>query len=254
MNHTLGEAEEYVRELGARMEEIPEGVQPFVIPPFTALDRVARALSRTRVLVGVQNVHWETAGGWTGEIAAGMARDAGAAIAEIGHSERRTHFGETDASVNRKVHAALAAGLRPLVCVGEPEEERSAGTAPEYIARQVKLALRGVPAADLERILLAYEPIWAIGEGGTPATPAQAEPIHAIIRQTLEEVFGDAAAALPVLYGGSVNAGNAAALLAIPTVDGLFVGRAAWSAGGLLEIVERCCEAARRQGTASALT
>ena len=242
MNHTLADADAYAEDLRAHAGELPESVQPFVIPPFTALDRVARALASTRVLVGVQNVHWAGAGGWTGEISAGMAAEAGAAIAEIGHSERREHFGETDATVNRKVHAALGAGLRPLVCVGEPEDEKRRGTAAEFVSRQVKLALHGVAPGDLERVLLAYEPVWAIGEAGTPAATEDVERIHAVIRSALRDAFGDDGSVVPVLYGGSVNLDNAPELIASPQVDGLFVGRAAWSATGYRTLLARCAE------------
>lgn len=240
MNHTLAEADEYAADLRAHAGEIAPSIQPFVIPPFTALDRVARALGDTRVMVGVQNVHWAPAGGWTGEISARMAAEAGAVIAEIGHSERREHFGEMDSTVNRKVHAALAAGLRPLVCVGDPEAEKYRGTAGEFVARQVKHALHGVAPGDLARVMLAYEPVWAIGESGSPATVEEVERIHAVIRGALAEAGGEDGAGVPVLYGGSVNLDNAAELIASPLVDGLFVGRAAWTAAGYRALLARC--------------
>ncbi len=208
----------------------------FVLPPFTALAEVAAALADTPVLVGAQNCHWAEAGAWTGEIAALQVADCGAAMVELGHSERRAQFGETDSAINKKVKAALAAGLIPLVCVGETAEERELDAAAVSVARQARMALAGIAAPDLARVLLAYEPVWAIGEAGEPATPAYAAAIHAAIKQAVTDQAGRPIA---VLYGGSVDPGNAEALAAEPDIDGLFVGRAASQPEGLLALARQ---------------
>ena len=236
MNKTRAEAADYVATLRAAPDLVTLPLQLFVLPPFTALAEVAAALAETPVMVGAQNCHWATAGAWTGEISAGQVADCGAVLVELGHSERRAHFGETNALINAKVKAALAAGLTPLVCVGETAEERDLDAASVSVARQARMALSGLAAADLERVLLAYEPVWAIGDGGEPATPAYAGAIHGVIKQAVTDLLGTAP---PVLYGGSVNPDNATALAAEPEIDGLFVGRAAWQAAGLLGLARQ---------------
>jgi triosephosphate isomerase len=247
MNFIRAEAESYLAALGEGLLATPPGpVQVFVVAPFTVLHRVCELARGLPMKVGAQNMHWELSGAFTGEISPRMVEDAGARLVELGHSERRAMFGETDASVNRKVHAALARGLSPLVCVGETGEEKALGAARETVVRQVKMALHGVAKERAGEVLLAYEPVWAIGTGGTPAEPSHVGAIHAAIRGGVAELLGSAAAdEVPVLYGGSVNLANAAGLLASPGVDGLFVGRTAWNPAGLLELV-RLAMAARR--------
>jgi triosephosphate isomerase len=246
MNKTRAEAAAYCATLRSAGDLADLPLRLFVLPPFTALAEVAAALEDTPVLVGAQNCHWAEAGAWTGEIAAAQVKDCGAALVELGHSERRAHFGETDAAINRKVKAALAAGLIPLVCVGETAEERDLDAAAVTVARQARMALAGVGAADLARVLLAYEPVWAIGEGGEPATPAYAAAIHAAIKQAVTDQAGRR---LPVLYGGSVNPENAAALAAEPDIDGLFVGRAAWQPEGLIALARQVAAVVGGRGT-----
>lgn len=216
----------------------PAEVGMFVLPSFTLIQTVATALAGTGVRVGAQNAHWAPAGAFTGEVSVAMVAEAGAELVEVGHSERRASFGETDETVARKVAAVLGADLTPLVCVGEPASERDFGTAVEFVLRQVKIALSGVAPADLGRVLLAYEPVWAIGVEGTPATPEQVADMHAAIRGGLVERYGDYGWLPPLLYGGSVDRGNAAELLAQGNVDGLFVGRAAWDPDGFLALVD----------------
>ena len=186
------------------------------------------------MLVGVQNMHWAEAGAWTGEISGAMAHDAGARLAEIGHSERRTYFGDTDETVALKVAAALRHDLVPLVCVGDTRQEYEAGRTAEALDRQVRVALSRVSAQDAKRVVIADEPVWSIGEGGTPAEPAFADTQHAAIKAILREVTGQDGR---VLYGGSVNPGNCVILAAQPNIDGLFIGRSAWQAEGFLGIV-----------------
>ena len=233
MNKTRAEARAWVDAVLAEGGWPRAGLQPFAFPPFIALETVRDALGppgAAPLLIGAQNMHWAPAGAFTGEVSPAMLVDVGCDLVELGHSERRSLFGETDAAINAKVHAALDHGLRPLVCVGETAEERRLDAAVSTVIRQTSMAFAGLSRAELARCLIAYEPVWAIGETGTPATPADVAQMH----QALKTAFGTDA---PVLYGGSVNLDNVAALSALPEVDGLFVGRAAWSPDGFLSLV-----------------
>jgi L-erythrulose 1-phosphate isomerase len=236
MNKTLAEADSFVDELSTF--SIPTGIQPFVLPPHTALARVRDRLpTDSPVLLGAQNAHWAAEGSWTGEISMRMAKDAGATLIEIGHSDRRKHFGETDRIVALKVAAAIAHTLIPLICVGEPSAVRDAGGAEDFVRAQVQSALSELAPADTGQVIIAYEPIWAIGEHGTPATVDQVAGVMALINEVVTTV-GDSARA--VLYGGSVNVGNAAELLSDPNTHGLFIGRAAWEAANFIELLKLC--------------
>jgi triosephosphate isomerase len=246
MNKTLREAEAYAAALKAYVATRRLRVNVFIVPPFTALSAVHRIVKDSPIRLAAQNMHWEPAGAWTGEISPIMLRDAGAGMVELGHSERRAAFGETDDTINRKVLAALAHGLRPLICVGETAAERAFGVAHESVARQVKIAVAGVPVPSVRDVLIAYEPVWAIGGAGTPADPDDVNRLHGTIRQALAEAVGEPAAAeVPVLYGGSVNLDNLAGFAAQPLVDGLFIGRAAWDVTSFLACID-AFEAARR--------
>lgn len=243
MNHTLDEAVEYAHVLAAYLREHPPTVRLFVLPPFTALAKVAEILRDSPVLVGGQNMHAATHGAFTGEISASMLRTCGAALVELGHSERREYFGETDFGVNAKVQTALEGDLIPLICVGEPAVERQLGVAAEWVRRQVKIALHKIAPARLSNVMLAYEPVWAIGDGGIPATPDQASQMHRVIRSVIAELYGQPQAnTLPILYGGSVNLQNAPDLLAQPDINGLFVGRAAWRVNDFIQMIESVTE------------
>ena len=234
MTKTRAQATAYANALLDASRDIPLGIELFVLPPFPLVELVARILDVSPVRVGAQNLHWEDWGPFTGEVSAPMLAEAGATIAEIGHSDRRELFGETDDTVRRKVAAAQRHRLTPIVCIGEPWSVRQSGEASAFVAASVRAALADArPGAD---IWLAYEPVWAIGEHGRPATPEQAEEIHAVIRATAVDVLGDAGTQVPVLYGGSVTPDNAAGFLSAPSVDGVFVGRAAWTAEGLLAV------------------
>ena len=240
MNKTLAEAEQFARGLCGFLQEHPSTLHLFVVPPFTALARVCDVLRDAPVKVGAQNMHWAERGAFTGEISPLMVKDCGAQMVELGHSERRAYFGETDYTVNAKVLSALKHNLTPIVCIGETEQEKESGVAAEYVARQVKIALKGVPEARLPEILLAYEPVWAIGESGRPAEPAYADKMHALIKSAAADVFGTPAARdVPVLYGGSVSQENAAQMASQANVDGLFVGRAAWDVHGFIGLIEQ---------------
>jgi L-erythrulose 1-phosphate isomerase len=235
MHQTAAESAAFFRDLAAS-PAAGDDARLFVIPPFTSLAAVCE-LARAdggRFWVGAQNIHWAPEGAWTGEVSAGMLVALGVDLVLLGHAERRTHFHEDDRDLNKKVLAAAAAGLRVLLCVGETADERAFGVGPETVARQLKIGLHDLPAAALPRLLIAYEPVWSIGAGGTPASPADVEPIATLIRRTLGDRFGAAADPVPVLYGGSVNPGNAGPFVAVPGIDGLFVGRAAWTVDGFL--------------------
>jgi triosephosphate isomerase (TIM) len=204
-------------------------------PSAVAIEAVATAVQgRTDVKVGAQNVYWEPKGAYTGETSIGLAAGAGATGALVGHSERRHVFGETDAETGRKVKALLAAGLTPMLCVGEKLPEREAGETEKVCVRQLRAALDGLGTADLAKVLIAYEPVWAIGTGKN-ATPADASAVHRAIRAELKGL--GAHGHVPVLYGGSVNPGNAAALLAEAELDGVLVGGASLDPVGWESIV-----------------
>jgi len=238
MHKTIRESEEYANLLKEASNTIPDRFTIFIIPPFLSLPRVSEILSGTKIKVGSQNLHWEPQGAFTGEISPLMLTEIGIQIAEIGHSERRQHFGETDYTVNKKVLSALRHGLTPLVCVGEPAAEKNYGVEKQYVLRQVLIALKDVSPEDLSRIMLAYEPVWSIGESGIPAEPAYAESMHTWIRKSLADRYGEErAGAVPILYGGSVNPENAGTFLLRKNIDGLFIGRAAWEARGFLRII-----------------
>jgi triosephosphate isomerase (TIM) len=214
-----------------------EGAEVVLCPPFVSLAAVAEIIHGSPLRLGAQNVHWESQGAWTGEIAAAMLRDAGCTSVIIGHSERRQHFGETNVTVQRRVRAALAAGLQPIVCVGETLAERDAGVTGRVVESQVREGLEGLSAEDWGKLVLAYEPVWAIGTGRN-ATPEQAQEVHGMLRGLVSSLAGPAnAAGLRILYGGSMKPDNAAALLGQPDVDGGLVGGASLEAASFMGIV-----------------
>ncbi|HQZ38418.1 MAG TPA: triose-phosphate isomerase [Vicinamibacterales bacterium] len=238
MFKTVRESVAFVTDLRARVSAVT-GVTILVAPTFPALPAVAAALEGSGIGVAAQNLHWEREGAFTGEVSAPMLREAGAEWAIIGHSERRTLFGDTDDSVNRKVRSTLTATLTPIVCIGETWQEREANRTLEVLDRQIKAGLDGVTGAELAGSVLAYEPVWAIGTGRT-ATPAQAQQAHEHIRGRLTQWFGpDAAARCRILYGGSVKPDNAAALMSQPDIDGALVGGASLDTDSFVKIVER---------------
>ncbi len=235
MNKTLAEALAFAETLTRALAAVDPAIQPFVIPSFTSARQVKAALHGRRIKVGAQNMHWEDEGAWTGEISPTMLVDCGLDMVELGHSERREHFGETDRTVGLKTAAALRHRLVPLVCVGETLAERDAGRAEEVLRAQVLGALEFVDHRMRGQLLLfAYEPVWAIGANGVPASAQYAGRQHRLIKVIAETALPSAP---PVLYGGSVNSGNAAEFSAEPGIDGLFVGRSAWTAEGYIEIM-----------------
>lgn len=238
MNKTLEQAQIFANALAAADGTRDTRIQRFVIPPFTAVREVKEILTNSSVKVGAQNMHWADDGAWTGEVSAPMLRDCNLDIVELGHSERREHFGETDETVGLKTEAAVRHGLIPLICIGETLAEREAGRARQVLETQVRGALGklsdGQKAAT---ILLAYEPVWAIGVNGIPATSDYADARQAEIIAVAEGLLGRR---VPCLYGGSVNPGNCEELISCPHIDGLFIGRSAWNVEGYLDILARC--------------
>lgn len=206
-------------------------------PPFTALQAVAGALAGSAVKLGAQNVHWEKEGPYTGEVSPAMLRAIGCAYAIVGHSERRQYFGETDEGVNKRTRAAVGFGLTPIVCVGERLEERKAGRTGEVVTRQVRAALAGLTPEEVRQLVMAYEPVWAIGTG-VAATAGDAQEVAGLIRKLLAETAGgDAAAQVRIQYGGSVKPENIADFMALPDVDGALVGGASLKADSFAAIV-----------------
>ncbi len=236
MFKTVHEAVVHVKELRALVKDV-QGMDIVVAPPATALHAAAEAARNSNIAIAGQTCHWEREGAFTGELSAGMIREAGAEYVILGHSERRTLFGETDADVLRKRRAALAADLVPIVCIGETLEQRDQQQTLAVLDQQIQRGLDGATADQVAEMVLAYEPVWAIGTGRN-ATPEQAGEAHAHIRQRLRSWFGaEAAERCRVIYGGSVKPGNIASLLALPDVDGALVGGASLDVAGFGQIV-----------------
>lgn len=240
MNKTVHEAVEYASRLPPLLAGVTglDNVQLFVIPPFTAIEAVKRS-SAGHFWVGAQNMHWDDWGAFTGEISAPMLLELGVDLVELGHAERRRYFNETDEAIGRKVSAAIKHGIRPLVCVGEQRADRDRGLEKETIERQLRCALAAVLPEQAHRVIVAYEPVWAIGQS-TAASVADVRAMTSIVRDLLSNLFGSAGASIPVLYGGTVDAENCTALLTEGLTDGLFVGRAAWSPEGFARIAAAC--------------
>ena len=240
MNKTLAQAESFARVLAKTDPGSDSRIQRFVIPPFTAVRQVKAILAGCATRVGAQNMHWNDEGAWTGEISPPMLVDCALDMVEIGHSERREHFGETDDTVGLKTEAAVRHGLIPLICVGETLAEREAGNASTVLESQVRAALDRLSNAQQScQILLAYEPVWAIGDNGIPATSDYADARQAEIIAVAQDVL---ARKIPCLYGGSVNPDNCQELITSPHINGLFIGRSAWNVDGYLDILSKCAD------------
>jgi triosephosphate isomerase len=239
MYKTPTEAEALINELVPLAKDARCDV--VVAPAFVCLERAAKALAGSTVRLGAQNVYWEAKGAFTGEIAIDMLKDLGVRYVIVGHSERRQYFGETDQSVNKRAKAVLAAGLTPIVCVGELLAEREAGKTAEVVEKQVRGALEGLTAEQVAGLIVAYEPVWAIGTGKV-ATNEQAQEVHAMIRELIAQLYDKAvAAAVRIQYGGSVKPDNAEGLLGQPDIDGALVGGASLKAADFAAI----CNAAK---------
>jgi triosephosphate isomerase len=235
MNKNRAEAKALIEELKPLVKDADCGV--IVCVPFTDLETVLAATEGSNICVGAQNCHFAPSGAFTGEIAATMLTEMGVEYVVLGHSERRQYFGETDVTVNKRVRAALDAGLKPIICVGELLEQREQGVTAEVCGMQTRIALGGVTVEELKNVIIAYEPVWAIGTGKT-ATAEQAGEVCGLIRATVADLYGkEAADALTIQYGGSMNAGNAAELLAQEDVDGGLIGGAALKAPDFSAII-----------------
>jgi len=251
MNKTRAEAIEYTRELLCAIESLPglEWLQIFVIPPYTAIAAVKQECDG-KLWVGAQNMHWAESGAYTGEISALMLKELEVDLVELGHAERRQYWGETDESINQKVHTALRYGLRPLICVREQLEHKASGTEREAVAQQLRTVLDGVPLVEMRNLILAYEPVWAIGESGATAQPEYVHDMCGHIRSVVAEVFGAGLSEqVPVIYGGDVRISNASVILRKGGVDGLFVGRAASQALSFAALIRSCLENTHNGGS-----
>jgi triosephosphate isomerase len=236
MNHGPSEARAFMKTFLAQYGRHYDRTV-IIFPPAASIMTVdEEAEGRSDILVGAQNIHWESQGAFTGELSGQIARDAGATVVLVGHSERRHVFGETDEQTALKCAAAERSGLRPMLCVGETLEEREARKTEEVVLRQLRAGFSRLAQIDAFNPIVAYEPVWAIGTGRN-ATPDDASVVHGAIRAELKEIVGDRARAIPVLYGGSVNSGNAASLLSAPDVDGVLVGGASLDTGSWMSIV-----------------
>jgi len=236
MNKTVAQATELVEGLLAGLGQ-PQDREVLVCPPFTALHAVGRLVEGTPIMLGAQNLYPKDSGAYTGEISAPMLLEAGCSYVIVGHSERRGYFGETDEFINQKIKAALGAGLKTILCVGESRQQREAGQAESIVTKQVRGCLAGLTAEDMAGVVIAYEPIWAIGTGLT-ARPEDAEEMQACIRSLLGELFSEEVAeATRILYGGSVKPNNIDELMAQPDIDGALVGGASLEAQSFLRII-----------------
>ncbi len=237
MNKTVGEARELVNALKGKVANVTD-VEIVVGPVFTVLSEVAKVIKGTRIKLAAQDMYWEAEGAFTGEISPLMLKDVGCEYVIIGHSERRTYFSETNETVNKKVKAAHAHSLKPIVCVGERLEQRESGITKDVIKDHVVNGLAGITKDQILNTVIAYEPVWAIGTGKT-ATPEQAQEVHEFIRGLLTEIYSsDVAEAVRIAYGGSVKPGNIAELMAQPDIDGGLIGGASLDADSFAQIVK----------------
>jgi triosephosphate isomerase len=235
MHKTVGEARSLAQAIKGGVGQ-GTACQVVLAPPFTALAAVQEAIQGSPIILAGQNVHWESKGAFTGEISIPMLEDCGCGMAIIGHSERRQYFGETDATVNRRIRALLDSKLQPILCIGETLAERESGKHHTVVAQQLAGGLDGLTHEGLLRIILAYEPVWAIGTGRT-ASSEIAQEMHGMIRSWLSDAFGDAAQEVRILYGGSVKPDNIDALMRQPDIDGALVGGACLEAESFLRII-----------------
>jgi triosephosphate isomerase len=242
MHKTIPEAIQLAEEIKEKSHNLIQGTL-VVIPPFTALYPVYRIIRKSPIKLGAQNVFWEEEGAYTGEVSPKMLLAAGCQYVILGHSERRQYFGETDTKVNKKIKAVLRAGLNPIFCLGEVLEQRQAGKTLEIIRQQLDKGLSGLQSEEIRRLIIAYEPVWAIGTGLT-ATPDQAQEVHAFIRQFIAQNYGNSTAEyVIILYGGSVKPNNAFSLIREKDIDGALVGGASLKAESFLEIAQEAVKA-----------
>jgi triosephosphate isomerase len=239
MNHNLRETKAFFEKLGSKISAAPDGVELLICPVYTTLSTAVDAAAPIKGMhIGAQNMHFEKSGAYTGEVTAEMIKETGASHVIIGHSERREYYNETNESVNKKTKAALATGLTPVVCVGETLEQRKKEVHFDLVANQVEAAFKGIAIEEALKVVIAYEPVWAIGTGET-ATPQQAQQMHAFIRKELTRLYGaDFSDEIRILYGGSMKPDNAGELLDCPDVDGGLIGGASLQPESYYAIIE----------------
>jgi L-erythrulose 1-phosphate isomerase len=241
MTKTLAEGLEYTRELRKISDQLdPSKIELFIIPSYTSLIPIKSEVENSHIRIGAQNMHWEERGAYTGEISPLMLKEIGIDIIELGHSERRQYFNENDEDINKKAHAALSFNMKPLICIGERLDEKENDISVETLAKQIKICLKDVKKEQLSNILLAYEPVWAIGEKGIPADADYVSYIHREIRSILVELFEEEGNQVPILFGGSVNLDNYLDYFKDENVNGLFIGRAAWNTESFETILNKC--------------
>lgn len=242
MHKTIPEAVEMVKALKEESPQLTDA-ELVVIPPYTMLSEVKKVIEGSTIQLGAQNIFWEEKGAFTGEVSPPMLKDAGCQYVTIGHSERRQYFGETNETVNKKIKAALAHELTPIMCIGESLEEREKGNTMDKVETQMNSGLEGLGKDEIRRIVIAYEPIWAIGTGVT-ATPSQAEEIHSFIRKKLTEKYGNEIASYAIiLYGGSVKPANTYSILKENNINGALVGGASLEADSFIQITKEAIKA-----------
>ena len=241
---------DYLTKLAENTKDISrEDIELFVIPSYTSLPTAVDCVSQDLVKLGAQNMCWEDQGQFTGEISPLMLQELGISLVMIGHSERRHVFGETDEMENKKILCGLNHGFTTLLCIGETGEQKDAGISDETLRSQLKIGLQAVTQEQSKKLWVAYEPVWAIGVNGKPASTEYAKEKHLVIRRCLQELFGEEAGSqIPIFYGGSVNPGNANELIAQENIDGLFTGRSAWEADAFDALIRSAMEAAKEAG------
>ena len=241
----IEETTEYLKNLMDLTADINrEVMELFILPSFTSLPAATKIVEPQLLTLGAQNMCWADSGQYTGEISPAMLKELGIRLVMAGHSERRHIFHESDFDQNKKLKSALSHGFTALLCIGETGEEKEYGISAEVLCAQLKVGLHGVTGDELSNIRIAYEPVWSIGVDGTPASSAYAEKMHGIIKDTLLSLFGEASLQIPVLYGGSVNSQNADELIVQPSIDGLYVGRAAWDPKDFNNLIRNALTAA----------
>lgn len=241
MNKNLGESISLFKEIKLAVLNVTGKVDVILCPPYTSLETGANLLKESSVKLGAQNMHFEESGAFTGEISASMLKSVGCEYVILGHSERRTIFNESDEMINKKMKKALSAGLKPIFCVGETLEERELNITEKVIETQIKGGLKEIPESDMKNVIIAYEPVWAIGTGRT-ATKQQAEEVHVFIRNLIKSLYSSSISEnITIQYGGSVKADNAKELLSMPNIDGALVGGACLKAESFVEIIKSAC-------------
>lgn len=249
MYKNIQATEEYLQAITASTADIDrKDIQFFFIPSYTSLESASRCSVRSSFMLGAQNMCWEDEGQFTGEISPLMLKELGLDLVMVGHSERRHGFGESDYTENKKVKKALDCGFTALLCVGETAQEKEFGISAEVLRTQLKVGLHGVAKEQIDRVWIAYEPVWSIGVNGTPAPVDYAEEMHKVIKDCLEEMFGKEGREIPALYGGSVNPDNSNALIVQPDIDGLFTTRTAFQVDKFTKLIKDAISACKESG------